>query len=78
MWKFNRDVDLVGFFQVVNTCKGDVFYDTSEGDHLNFSSALSRFVFTAIVPAVEYLESGSIRCTCMGDYEALAQYIHEV
>ena len=43
------DINLPEFFQAVHTCRGEVLFETPEGDRLNLKSALSQFVFTAAV-----------------------------
>lgn len=43
------DINLSDFFQAVHTCRGEVLFETPEGDQLNLKSALSQFVFTAAV-----------------------------
>lgn len=49
MMKLKPDIDLPEFFHAVHTCRGEVLFETPEGDRLNLKSALSQFVFTAAV-----------------------------
>lgn len=43
------DINLSDFFRVVHTCRGEVLFETPEGDRLNLKSSLSQYVFTAAV-----------------------------
>lgn len=43
------DISLHDFFQAIHACRGEVLFETPEGDRLNLKSALSQFVFTAAV-----------------------------
>ena len=43
------DINLSEFFRAVHTCRGEVLFETPEGDRLNLKSALSQYVFTAAV-----------------------------
>lgn len=47
--KVNPNTNIPRFLQAVQTCRGDVHFTTPEGDDLNLKSALSQFVFAAVV-----------------------------
>ena len=43
----NPNIDINEFLKVVSTCKGDVLFETPEGDQMNLKSELCRFVFAS-------------------------------
>ena len=47
--KINPNVNIPRFLQAVQSCRGAVRYTTPEGDDLNLKSALSQFVFAAVI-----------------------------
>ena len=47
--KINPNADIPRFLQAVQNCRGDVRFTTPEGDDLDLKSALSQFVFAAVV-----------------------------
>lgn len=73
-----ENVDIQNFLLQIKKCNDDVFYETTEGDILNLSSALSQYVFCSITIQPEYWVTGTIRCIDEKDYEALADYLIEV
>lgn len=47
--KLNPDVNVPAFLQAVQSCRGEVYFTTPEGDCLNLRSALSQFIFTTAI-----------------------------
>lgn len=47
--KLKSNVTTPAFLQAVQHCNGDVYFVTEEGDSLNLKSALSQFIFAAVV-----------------------------
>lgn len=45
--KITKIKDVEAFMKVVNECKGDVYLDTLEGDHLNLKSKLTQYLALA-------------------------------
>lgn len=43
----NPNIDINEFLKVVSACKGDVLFETPEGDQMNLKSELCRFVFAS-------------------------------
>lgn len=72
------DIDIKNFLLRITKCKKDVFYETTEGDILNLSSALSQYVFCSISIQPEYWITGTIRCTDASDYKTLSDFLLEV
>lgn len=56
------DADWNDFLQAVHACKGEVQFETVEGDQLNLKSALSQFIFTAVVTGQLKTFRGQILC----------------
>lgn len=73
-----QNIDLKNFLLQIKKCSDDVFYETTEGDVLNLSSALSQYVFCSITIQPEHWVTGTIRCTNYKDYDILADYLIEV
>ncbi|MDF2514125.1 MAG: hypothetical protein K0S04_3991 [Herbinix sp.] len=71
-------IDIKQFLLQIKKCNSDVFYETTEGDILNLSSALSQYVFCSITIQPEYWVTGTVRCSNEKDYEVLADYLLEV
>lgn len=72
------NINMKDFFLQLRKCNDDVFYETTEGDILNLSSALSQYVFCSIAIQPENWITGTIRCTDEKDYEILEDYLSEV
>ena len=47
--KLKPDISITAFIQAVQTCQGEVYFVTPEGDRLNLKSALMEFVFVTAV-----------------------------
>ena len=47
--KLKPDVNVPAFLQAVQSCSGEVYFTTPEGDCLNLRSALSQFIFTTAI-----------------------------
>ncbi|MBO6154572.1 MAG: hypothetical protein J6O60_03995 [Lachnospiraceae bacterium] len=77
MIKLKKDADIAKFLIAIKDCKGDVFYESSEGDILNLASTLSQYVFCSITGQTDLLENGTIRCAESSDYDTLAEYLYE-
>lgn len=58
--KLKADINVPVFLQAVQACNGDVCFVTQEGDSLNLKSALSKFVFTAVIAGKLQKLEGSI------------------
>ncbi|MBR1758290.1 MAG: hypothetical protein IJ744_06125 [Lachnospiraceae bacterium] len=69
--------EYLSFMEAVKKCQGEVFFDSSEGDHLNLKSTLSRYVFAVICNDKDLLSKGRIVCTEKSDYERLEAFLEE-
>lgn len=75
MWKLKQDIDYGRFFAAISTCKGDVYFDTVNDDHLNLKSALSQFVFASAIPQYTEQLKGFIVCMVEEDYTQLQNFL---
>ena len=73
--KLNPNANIPRFLQAVQSCRGDIRFTTPEGDDLNLKSALSQFVFAAVV--AERLEElhGEIRFQDPEDLSVLQRFL---
>lgn len=71
--KLRTDIDHARFLQAVQTCRGEVWFLTAEGDRLNLKSALSQMIFA--VAAVGIPGSGEVICEQSTDLVLLQDYL---
>lgn len=65
----NLDVKL--FIEALDTCKGDVFLETEEGDILNLKSKLSQMMGIAKILEGAVITDAKIRCSNLDDESKL-------
>ncbi len=65
--KLKPDADLAAFLDMVRQCRGEVHFNTAEGDSLNLQSVLSQYLFAALASKPELWQSGEIVCDDPGD-----------
>lgn len=65
----NLDVKL--FMEALDTCKGDVFLETEEGDILNLKSKLSQMMGIAKILEGAVITDAKIRCSNLDDESKL-------
>lgn len=73
--KLKKDADLLQFLQTVKTCRGDVHFQTDDGDNLNLKSVLSQFIFAALAGKPWLLEMARISCDQEEDYLLLHPFL---
>jgi hypothetical protein len=73
-----ENININDFLLQIKKCNNDVFYETTDGDILNLSSALSQYVFCSLSIQPEYWVTGTIRCIDHMDYSILVDYLTEV
>lgn len=72
--KLKSNINVPDFLQAVQVCTGEVFFITPEGDHLNLKSALSQFIFTAVIAGQLQKLDGCITAQDPQDEILLSQY----
>ncbi len=76
--KFKKQIVIRDFLQDVQKCKGDVCFQTNEGDILNLKSKLSEYIFlAAAVSTRDLLSGGEILLANLSDLELLAGHLQD-
>ena len=69
-----HNLDLADFIKTLDSCKGDVFMETADGDVLNLKSKLCQIIgLTNILKGAEISEA-KIRCTTPEDESLLFRF----
>ncbi len=69
-----HNVNMIDFINILDTCKGDVFLETPEGDVLNLRSKLCQIVGLATILQGCSIAEAVIRCTDPEDEEKLFRF----
>ncbi len=68
------NVDLKAFMKVLDSCEGDVYMVTDEGDKLNLKSKLSQLIgFTTLIEGGR-VSHARIECTNKADEQKLFRF----
>ncbi|MCM1027568.1 MAG: polya polymerase [Roseburia sp.] len=71
------NASIVNFLKQVQKCRGDVLFETSEGDRIALKSTLSQYIFCTVALNPELLQSGAIRFEQEDDRLLLAEFLCE-
>ena len=69
-----HNIDFNKFIEALDTCKGDVFLETSEGDSLNLRSQLCQIMGIANILDGAKVSESTIRCTNPEDESKLFRF----
>lgn len=69
-----HDIDIADFIKTLDSCKGDVFIETSEGDVLNLKSKLCQMAGIANILKGAVIAKATIRCTNPEDESLLFRF----
>ena len=69
-----HNVDMIDFIKVLDTCMGDVFLETPEGDVLNLKSKLCQIIGLATILQGCSIAEAIIRCSNPEDEEKLFRF----
>lgn len=69
-----HDIDIADFIKTLDSCKGDVFIETSEGDVLNLKSKLCQMAGIANILRGAIIAEATIRCTNPEDETLLFRF----
>lgn len=69
-----HDIDFNEFIKALDTCKGDVFLETPEGDSLNLRSKLCQIMGIANILNGAKVSEATIRCTNYEDESKLFRF----
>ena len=72
--KLKKEISLTSFLQKVKDCRGEITFQTEEGDSLNLKSVLSQYLFVVLAEQSDVWEHGSIRCA-EEDEDLLGEYL---
>lgn len=73
--KLKSNIDYKKFLASVRRCRGEVYYDTVEGDRLNLKSTLSEYLFATAAITSDIIEDGGVVCQLEEDYALLADFV---
>lgn len=69
-----HNLDLAGFIKTLDSCKGDVYMETPDGDVLNLKSKLCQMLGLANVLKGAQISEAKIRCTNPEDESLLFRF----
>lgn len=70
-----EEINILDFLTVVKKCRGEVLFETEDGDSLNLKSLLSEYLFSMVASNRNYILSGQVVCRMEEDYELLEEFI---
>ena len=74
--RLREDVDIMEFLDTVKKCRGEVLFETEDGDSLNLKSFLSEYLFTMVASNRNYVLSGQVKCLMEEDYVTLGEFVY--
>lgn len=75
--RLKKTAALSDFLQQVQTCQGEVWFVTDEGDRLNLKSMLSEFLFLTAAISSSLIEKGQLELEHAEDALLLEMYLEE-
>lgn len=69
-----HDIDVADFIKTLDSCKGDVYLETAEGDVLNLKSKLCQIMGIANILKGAVISEATIRCSRKEDEELLFRF----
>ncbi len=69
-----HDIDVSDFIKTLDSCKGEVYLETSEGDVLNLRSKLCQLMGLDNILKGAVISEATIRCTRPEDEELLFRF----
>lgn len=69
-----HNIDVMDFIKTLDSCKGDVFLETPEGDVLNLKSKLCQIAGLANIIQGAFIAEAKIRCVNPEDEEKLFRF----
>lgn len=69
-----HNLDLADFIKTLDSCKGDVFMETADGDVLNLKSKLCQIIGLANILKGAEISEAKIRCTNPEDESLLFRF----
>ena len=72
--KLKPDINISAFLQAAQTCQGEIYFITPEGDRLNLKSTLMKFVFVTVFAGKLRNQNGQIEVKNPQDLIRLRDY----
>lgn len=69
-----HDIDIADFIKTLDSCKGDVYLETSEGDVLNLKSKLCQMAGIANILQGAVIAEATVRCSNPEDESLLFRF----
>ena len=69
-----HDIDMADCIKTLDSCKGDVFLETSEGDVLNLKSKLCQIIGVANIMKGAIIKEAALRCSNPEDESLLFRF----
>ena len=69
-----HNIDFDDFIKAIDSCKGDVYLETEEGDVLNLKSKLCQMIGLSTILANTEVEEATIRCSNPDDETMLFRF----
>lgn len=69
-----HNIDFDDFLKAIDTCKGDVYLETEDGDVLNLKSRLCQMIGLSTILSNPEISVATIRCTNPEDETALFRF----
>lgn len=73
VWSFNN-INVNDFFQLIDSCKGNVYLVTDEGDKLNLKSKLCQLIGVSKLIEGGIINGASLVCDSIEDEGVLVRY----
>lgn len=70
-----EEINIMDFLAAVKKCRGEVFFETKDGDSLNLKSLLSEYLFSMVASNRNYILSGQVVCRMKEDYGVLGECV---
>lgn len=69
-----HNIDFDDFIKAIDTCKGDVYLETADGDVLNLKSKLCQMIGLSTILKNTEVAEATIRCTNQEDETKLFRF----
>lgn len=73
--KLYNITDIDAFFKVIDSCSGDVFLISNEGDKINLKSKLCQYLAMAKIFSSDYIKELSLEVSDERDTEKLVSFM---
>ncbi|MCR5448426.1 MAG: hypothetical protein K6F23_03450 [Solobacterium sp.] len=61
-YSIKTGIDNITFLQEVDSCSGNIFFSTREGDRLDLKDQLSKYIFLTLKSEGEEMPAGYVTC----------------